>query len=200
METKYWNRRSGRKSRYVCMCANLVAELASGVPSSRSSRGTDRVRAVAGFITTGLCARLMTSRSRHDCGMAYHVMVERTEDGFVGRNDRGAEISFGTGGDDAAFTPVELLLVALGGCNIVTVEPLTAKRGHRLVRLAAVMESEKVKPNRLGPVTVTYDVVLPPDDPDAAQVFHDVAHRVHQLACTVSTALVDHTDVSVVIS
>jgi len=58
--------------------------------------------------------------------MGYHVEVERTEDGFVARNDRGAEIRFGTGGEDASFTPVELLLAALGGCNVVTVEPLTA--------------------------------------------------------------------------
>src|SRR5215467_8054314 len=110
---------------------------------------------------------------RDDGGMAYHVTVERTDDGFVARNPRGAEIRFGTGGEDADFTPVELLLAALGGCNIVTVEPLTAKRGHRLVRLAAAVESEKVKPNRLGPVTVAYDVQLPADVPDAAQVFHD---------------------------
>jgi uncharacterized OsmC-like protein len=121
--------------------------------------------------------------------MGYHVRVERTLDGFVARNDRGAEITFGTGGDDASFTPVELLLAALGGCNIVTVEPLTAQRGHRLVRLAATVESEKVKVNQLGPIVMRYDVELPPDDPDAAQVFHDVAERVHERACTVSTAL-----------
>jgi putative redox protein len=127
--------------------------------------------------------------------MAYHVTVERTESGFVARNDRGAEITFGTGGDDAAFTPVELLLAALGGCNIVTVEPLTAQRGHRLVRLAAAIESEKVKVNQLGPIVMRYDVELPPDDPDAARVFHDVAERVHERACTVSTALVTESTV-----
>lgn len=132
---------------------------------------------------------------RDDGGMAYHVTVERTGDGFVARNPRGGEISFGTGGEDPAFTPVELLLAALGGCNLVTVEPLTAQRGHRLVRLAAVVESEKVRANQLGPVTVTYDIELPPDDPDAARVFHDVAHRVHERACTVSTALVTVTPV-----
>jgi len=131
--------------------------------------------------------------------MAYHVMVERTEDGFVGRNNRGAEISFGTGGDDAAFTPVELLLVALGGCNIVTVEPLTAKRGHRLVRLAATMDAEKITPNTLGTITVTYDIELPHGDPQAAQVFHDVAHRVHERACTVSTALEKPTQIDLVL-
>jgi putative redox protein len=127
--------------------------------------------------------------------MGYHVTVERTTDGFVASNGRGAELTFGTGGDDSSFTPVELLLAALGGCNIVTVEPLTAKRGHRLVRLAATADAEKVAPNRLGTITMTYDVELPPDDPDAAQVFHDAALRVHAKACTVSTALESVTEI-----
>ena len=127
--------------------------------------------------------------------MGYHVTVERTADGFVARNGRGAELDFGTGGDDTSFTPVELLLAALGGCNIVTVEPLTAQRGHRLVRLVATVESEKITPNRLGTITMTYDVELPPGDPDAAQVFHDVALRVHAKACTVSTALESKTEI-----
>jgi putative redox protein len=131
--------------------------------------------------------------------MGYRVTVERTEDGFVARNDRGAEITFGTGGDDSDFTPVELLLAALGGCNIVTVEPLTAQRGHRLVRLAATVEAEKVKVNQLGPIVMRYDVELPPADPDAARIFHDVAERVHERACTVSTALTTESTVELII-
>jgi uncharacterized OsmC-like protein len=127
--------------------------------------------------------------------MGFHVTVERIEDGFVARNNRGAEVRFGTGGADASFTPVELLLAALGGCNIVTVEPLTAKRGHRLVRLAATMDATKVKPNQLGTITVTYDVEVPPGDAEAAKVFHDVALRVHKSACTVSTALETATEI-----
>ena len=126
-----------------------------------------------------------------------HVTVERTDDGFVARNDRGATISFGLGGDDSDFTPVELMLAALGGCNIVTVEPLTAKRGHRLVRLAATASAEKVRVNQLGPITLRYDVELPPDDPEAEQIFHDVAERVHQRMCTVSTALETQTEINV---
>ena len=130
-----------------------------------------------------------------DAGMGFRVTVERTDTGFVAHNGRGGTISFGTGGEDSDFTPVELLLAALGGCNIVTVEPLTAKRGHRLEKLAATIETEKIKPNQLGTVTMTNDVELPPDDPDAAQVFHDVAARVHERACTVSTALENETRV-----
>jgi uncharacterized OsmC-like protein len=129
--------------------------------------------------------------------MGYHVTVERTDDGgYVARNGRGGEIRFGTS-EGADFTPVEMLLAALGGCNIVTVEPLTAQRGHRLTRLAAALEAEKIKPNRLGPITMTYDVTLPPDDPEAAPVFRSVAERVHERHCTVSTALREQTTVDV---
>jgi uncharacterized OsmC-like protein len=118
------------------------------------------------------------------------VRVERTDDGgFIATNGRGARVSIGGSGDDGVFTPVELLLAALGGCEIVTVEPLTAERGHRLVRLAATVEAEKVAPTRLGAVTVTYDVELPDGDEDAARVFTDVAHRVHEHHCTVGRAL-----------
>lgn len=118
------------------------------------------------------------------------VRVERTDDGgFVARNDRGAQVAIGGGDEDGAFTPVELLLAALGGCEIVTVEPLTADRGHRLVRLAATVEAQKVAPTRLGTITVTYDVELPPGDDHAAKVFTDVAHRVHENHCTVGRAL-----------
>jgi putative redox protein len=118
------------------------------------------------------------------------VRVERTDDGgFVARNDRGAQVSIGGSGEDGVFTPVELLLAALGGCEIVTVEPLTADRGHRLVKLAATVEAEKVAPTRLGTITVTYDVELPPGDDAAAKVFTDVAHRVHENHCTVGRAL-----------
>jgi putative redox protein len=125
--------------------------------------------------------------------MGFHVTVERTDNGFIAKNGRGDEIAFGTGGEDSTFTPVELLLAALGGCNIVTVEPLTAKRGHRLTRLAATVEAEKIKPNQLGTVVMTYDVELPEGDPEAEAVYRAVAQRVHDLMCTVTTALITET-------
>ncbi|GII00758.1 OsmC family protein [Planobispora takensis] len=123
------------------------------------------------------------------------VKVERTEDGFVARNDRGAEVVMGSGDEQGAFTPVELLLAALGGCNIVTVEPLTAQRGHRLVRLEMTVHAEKVETSKLGPITITYDVELPEGDEKADEVFRAVAHRVEERYCTVSRALRDETQV-----
>jgi putative redox protein len=123
------------------------------------------------------------------------VRVERTDDGYVARNDRGAEVAMGGGDEQGVFTPVELLLVALGGCNIVTVEPLTAQRGHRLVRLAMTVQAEKVEPTLLGPITITYDVELPEGDEKADEVFRAVAHRVEEKYCTVSRALREKSEV-----
>ncbi|MFC6082099.1 OsmC family protein [Sphaerisporangium aureirubrum] len=125
------------------------------------------------------------------------VNVERTDDGFVARNSRGAEVPIGSGDTEGVFTPVELLLAAVGGCNIVSVEPLTAKRGHRLAKLSMTIEAEKGTPNLLGPVTITYEVQLPENDEKAEEVFRNVATRVHANYCTVSNTLQKGTPVHV---
>ncbi|MBD2898006.1 OsmC family protein [Actinomadura nitritigenes] len=117
------------------------------------------------------------------------VRVERTEDGFQAVNGRGARVAIGDGDTEGAFTPVELLLAALGGCELVTVEPLTAQRGHRMARLAATVQAEKVETSRLGTITVTYDVELPEGDDKAEDVLKAVAKRVHERYCTVGNAL-----------
>ncbi|WP_433478252.1 OsmC family protein [Spirillospora sp. CA-142024] len=117
------------------------------------------------------------------------VRVERTEDGFRAVNDRGAEVAIGDGEAEGVFTPVELLLAALGGCELVTVEPLTAKRGHRMARLAATVQADKIATSTLGTITVTYDVELPEGDDKAEDVLKAVAERVHAKYCTVGSAL-----------
>jgi uncharacterized OsmC-like protein len=128
------------------------------------------------------------------------VKVERTDDGgFLARNDRGAEVAIGGADGDGVFSPVELLLAALGGCELVTVEPLTAKRGHQLVSLAATVHAEKTAPTRLGTVTITYEVELPAGDDQAAEVFTAVAKRVHDSYCTVGRALAEPTPVEQVL-
>ncbi|MCR3737932.1 putative OsmC-related protein [Actinomadura glauciflava] len=115
--------------------------------------------------------------------------MERTEDGFRAVNGRGAAVAIGDGDAEGVFTPVELLLAALGGCELVTVEPLTAKRGHRMARLAATVQADKVATSTLGTITVTYDVELPEGDDEAEGVLKAVAARVHEKYCTVGNAL-----------
>ena len=93
------------------------------------------------------------------------VNVVRTLDGdYVGTNERGARVAIGSSTEDGVFSPVELLLIALGGCELVTIEPLTAKRGHRLNKLAVTVTAEKVEPTKLGAITSTYEIELPEDD------------------------------------
>lgn len=121
------------------------------------------------------------------------VHVERTEDGFVAYNERGATVRIGSSSDEGVFSPVELLQVAVGACNLVTVEPMTEKRGHRLPRLAMTVEAEKAEPTLLASVTVTYDVELPPGLP--VEKFNEIAERVHKRHCTVSRSLEKGTEV-----
>jgi uncharacterized OsmC-like protein len=128
------------------------------------------------------------------------VDVVRTLDGdYVGTNDRGARVVIGSSTEDGVFSPVELLLIALGGCELVTIEPLTAKRGHRLNKLAVTVTVEKVEPTKLGSITSTYEIELPEDDEEAAEVFRSVAHRVHENHCTVGRALRDNTETLLVL-
>lgn len=47
---------------------------------------------------------------------------------FVGRNERGAEVSIGHKGAEGAFSPAELLQVAVAGCSAVTAENLITRR------------------------------------------------------------------------
>ncbi|GIH11141.1 hypothetical protein Rhe02_92080 [Rhizocola hellebori] len=128
------------------------------------------------------------------------VNVIRTLDGdYVGSNERGARVAIGSSTEDGVFSPVELLLIALGGCELVTIEPLTAKRGHRLVKLEVTVTAEKVEPTKLGSITSTYEIELPEDDDEAAEVFKSVAHRVHENHCTVGRALRENTETLLVL-
>jgi uncharacterized OsmC-like protein len=125
------------------------------------------------------------------------VKVFRTDEGgFRATNERGATVEIGGSDDAGVFSPVELLLAALGGCELVTVEPLTAQRGNRLEALAATVQAEKVEPTKLGTVTITYQVQLPEGDDKAAEIFKAVAARVHDRYCTVGRALKEVTEVS----
>jgi len=128
--------------------------------------------------------------------LMYRISVERTDDDrYIATNDRGATLELTGSGADGLFTPVELLLVAVAGCNIVTTEPLTAQRGHRLPKLVASATSEKIERNKLGPVTLTYSVTFPEGDEAAEQVFREVAERVEERHCTVSRSLREGTPV-----
>ena len=60
------------------------------------------------------------------------VTVQRLSPGrFAAVNQRGGTVSFGRG-EDADFTPTELLLAAIGGCTAIDVDILTSAAPNRL--------------------------------------------------------------------
>ena len=75
------------------------------------------------------------------------VVVERTSTGqFIATNPRGGTVRFGTDGGDA-FTPVELLLAAIGGCSAADVDVATGRHAEQPPMAAS---SSSGTPSRSG--------------------------------------------------
>lgn len=137
------------------------------------------------------------SREGEDGGMGEDdatlrsVSVERTSTGsYVARNPRGGEIRVDSTGS-ADFTPVELLLVAIGACSAVDVDAATSRRAEPTTFRVDV-EGHKVVDasggNVMRDIVVTFDVAFPEGEAgDKARLVLPRAARVsHDKECTVS--------------
>jgi putative redox protein len=118
------------------------------------------------------------------------VTVQRTALGtYTATNSRGGQISVGSG-SGADFTPVELLLVAIGGCTAVDVDLVTSRRAEPEMFEVAI-EGDKIRDeqgNRLTGLEVTFRVTFPDGEQgDAARaVLPGVVSLSHDRLCTVS--------------
>jgi putative redox protein len=118
------------------------------------------------------------------------VTIERTASGrYTATNARGGQLTFGAGAADG-FTPVELLLAAIGGCTAVDVDILTSRRAEPEAFEVAV-DADKVRDeggNRLTGIEVTFRLRFPAGEQgDAARaVLPDVVKKSHDRLCTVS--------------
>jgi uncharacterized OsmC-like protein len=117
------------------------------------------------------------------------VTVERTATGrFTILNARDGHIVIGTG-DDASFTPTELLLAAIGGCTAIDVDILTSRRSEPDTFDIRV-DADTVRDdngNRLTDIVVTFDVTFPDGEAgDAARAaLPESIARSHDRLCTV---------------
>ena len=107
---------------------------------------------------------------------------------YVVTNQRGGTITASTGGDEE-FTPVELLLAAIGACTAADVDVLTSRRAEPAFFTVEVA-AEKLHDllgSRLTDIAVTFHVAFPDGEAgDAARaLLPGAVRRSHDSLCTV---------------
>jgi putative redox protein len=118
------------------------------------------------------------------------VRLERIENSrYTAINERGGKITIGTG-EGPDFTPVELLLVAIGGCTAVDVDILTARRAEP-DSFEIVVDGNKVRDaagNHLTGLQVTYRIAFPAGEQGdkARDLLPDAVRKSHDRLCSVS--------------
>ncbi len=127
----------------------------------------------------------MTTESAHR-----GVRLERIENSrYTATNERGGKINIGTG-ERSDFTPVELLLVAIGGCTAADVDILTSRRAEP-GSFEIDVDADKVrdaKGNHLSGLQVTFRVTFPAGEQGdkARALLPDAVRMSHDRLCTVS--------------
>jgi uncharacterized OsmC-like protein len=117
------------------------------------------------------------------------VSIARVAAGkYAVTNERGGTIAVSTG-TDGDFTPVELLLAAIGTCTSADVDVLTSRRAEP-VSFTVDVGAEKVHDltgNRLKDIAVTFHVSFPAGEGgDAARaLLPGAVRRSHDSLCTV---------------
>jgi putative redox protein len=132
------------------------------------------------------------------------VQLERVETGvYRATNARGAQLTFGSM-DESGFSPVELLLAAIGGCTAADVDVVTGRRAEP-DRFEVRIEAEKVRDddgNILRDVRVTFRVAFPEGEggDDAGGILPRALRTSHDRTCTVSRTIEAPTPVAVHLS
>ena len=119
---------------------------------------------------------------------------------FKATNARGGETFMGTGGLDPDFTPVELLLAAIGGCSALDVEAITRKRATA-TNFEVSTEGHKIRDEHGNHVTglrVTFDITFPegPGGDAAREVLPQAIAMSRDRLCTVSRTVQLGADIS----
>jgi uncharacterized OsmC-like protein len=121
------------------------------------------------------------------------VRIERTASAaYVASNARGGTITMASG-DGPEFTPVELLLAAIGGCTAVDVDLITSRRAEP-DSFEVTVEAEKVDEDGthvLRDITVTFAIRFPdgPAGDKARAILPDIVQRSHDRLCTVGVTV-----------
>lgn len=129
------------------------------------------------------------------------VTLERLETGvYRATNADGAELTFGSMAEDG-FSPVELLLAAIGGCSAVDVDLMTTRRADP-ERFDIEVAADTVRDdtgNRLEDIEMTFRVTFPagPDGDKARDRVPAAVRNSQERTCTVSRTVEAGTPVAV---
>lgn len=128
------------------------------------------------------------------------IITRRDLDHYTATSPTGATVDFGRG--EGLLTPVELLLVALGGCGAIDVDHLTSRRAEPEsfeIEVNADKVQHPAHGNHLEDVEVTFRLRFGDGEgaERAREVLPKAVERSHDRLCTVSRALEMQTPVTV---
>jgi putative redox protein len=132
------------------------------------------------------------------------VSIDRiASSSYTVTNARGGQMTMASG-DGPEFTPVELLLAAIGGCTAVDVDLVTSRRAEP-TEFSVEVGAEKVSDgslNYLTDITVTFRIRFPEgEDGDKARaVLPDIVRKSHDRLCSVGVTVERGTPITPVIA
>jgi putative redox protein len=122
------------------------------------------------------------------------VQFERTENSkYLVHNVRGGTLSVGSSneGTDTDFTPVELLLAAIGTCSAIDIDIVTSRRAEP-TEFRAEVRGDKIRDaeegNRLVNLVVEFAITFPEGEAGdkARETLPRAVKMSHDRLCTVS--------------
>lgn len=126
------------------------------------------------------------------------VRIERVSTGeYVVHNARGGTLP--VGGD--AFTPVELLLAAIGTCTAIDTDTVTSRRaepGKFTITVSGDKVTDPEQGNRMTNLAVTFDITFPDgkEGDEARKLLPRTVKLSHDKLCTVSRTVELGTEVT----
>jgi uncharacterized OsmC-like protein len=120
---------------------------------------------------------------------------------FTATNGRGAEIKIGRSQDGADFSPVELLMAALGACAGLSADHVISRRLGDDAAIDVVVEADKdVEGDRLTDVRTTFELNLSSLSAADQETLVKLVARSVERTCTVSHTVEPGVPVSVSVS